>query len=61
MRACVYQFVCQPSSSLISLQQLQSVTKEDPAALLRVEVDGGGCSGFQYKFSLDNNLKSDDK
>jgi len=29
--------------------------------MLRVTVDGGGCSGFMYKFSLDSSTKKDDK
>nr|QSX72246.1 iron-sulfur cluster assembly 2 [Halichondria panicea] len=43
------------------VKQLLAVTEEDPAALLRVVVDGGGCSGFQYKFVLDSQINSDDK
>ncbi|VDM69849.1 unnamed protein product [Strongylus vulgaris] len=28
---------------------------------LRVEVDGGGCSGFEYKIKLDKKLQNDDR
>ena len=36
---------------------LQAVEK---APYFRVSVDGGGCSGFQYKFDFDNETSSDD-
>lgn len=33
----------------------------DPAAMLRIAVSGGGCSGFQYGFSLDDQHRDDDR
>ncbi|PIO55934.1 HesB-like protein [Teladorsagia circumcincta] len=32
-----------------------------PGERLRVEVDGGGCSGFEYKIKLDSKLQNDDR
>ncbi|KAL3693408.1 hypothetical protein R1sor_007059 [Riccia sorocarpa] len=34
---------------------------EGQKKMLRLSVDGGGCSGFLYNFSLDDNLKPDDR
>lgn len=34
--------------------------ENDPAIKLRVFVQGGGCSGFQYGFTLDTDLNEDD-
>jgi len=33
---------------------------EAPGSMLRVSVEGGGCSGFQYKFGFDQAAKPDD-
>jgi iron-sulfur cluster assembly accessory protein len=33
---------------------------ESPGAALRVSVEGGGCSGFQYKFEIDPVALDDD-
>lgn len=32
-----------------------------PGERLRIEVDGGGCSGFEYKIKLDKKLQDDDR
>lgn len=33
---------------------------EPPGAMLRVSVEGGGCSGFQYKFAIEPGRAADD-
>ena len=34
--------------------------REPPGTMLRVSVEGGGCSGFQYKFDMDRTQATDD-
>src|SRR5438094_2463551 len=34
--------------------------REPPGAMLRVSVEGGGCSGFQYKFDIERAKADDD-
>ncbi|MBO0756220.1 MAG: iron-sulfur cluster insertion protein ErpA [Bradyrhizobiaceae bacterium] len=42
-------------------RRIGEILKEEPdGAMLRVSVEGGGCSGFQYKFDLDRTQSADD-
>jgi iron-sulfur cluster assembly protein len=36
------------------------LAKQDGADFLRVSVEGGGCSGFSYKFDFDSAAREDD-
>lgn len=41
-------------------QRLRELISETPDTFLRIGVDAGGCSGFQYTFELDTALEPDD-
>jgi iron-sulfur cluster assembly accessory protein len=42
-------------------RRIGEILKGEPnGAMLRVSVEGGGCSGFQYKFDFDQMKSSDD-
>jgi iron-sulfur cluster assembly accessory protein len=38
----------------------QILRNEPPGTMLRVSVEGGGCSGFQYKFDMERDQAADD-
>lgn len=42
------------------MKKLNEICSDGAKNFLRVTVDGGGCSGFQYKFELDTKLNEDD-
>jgi iron-sulfur cluster assembly accessory protein len=42
-------------------RRIGEILKREPSgAMLRVSVEGGGCSGFQYKFDFDQTKGDDD-
>ena len=42
-------------------KQIEKITSKDVSKkYFRISVKGGGCSGFKYNFSFDNNLEKDD-
>src|SRR6516165_1747395 len=42
-------------------RRIGEILKREPSgAMLRVSVEGGGCSGFQYKFDFDQTRGDDD-
>jgi iron-sulfur cluster assembly accessory protein len=42
-------------------RRIGEILKGEPAgAMLRVSVEGGGCSGFQYKFDIEHAKAEDD-
>lgn len=44
-----------------AVHKIATILKSEPAgAMLRVSVEGGGCSGFQYKFDVEREKASDD-
>ena len=42
-------------------RRIGDILKREPSGtMLRVSVEGGGCSGFQYKFDMDRTKAADD-
>jgi iron-sulfur cluster assembly accessory protein len=47
--------------SASAAKRIAQILKAEPApAMLRVAVTGGGCSGFQYNFTVDDTKMDDD-
>jgi len=48
----------------LTIQAKEQIKKiigdDDKKKYFRISVKGGGCSGFKYDFSFDNNVDSDD-
>lgn len=42
------------------IKKLKEISERENKKYLRVTVDGGGCSGFQYLFDLDDKINDDD-
>ena len=42
------------------IRQLQA-ERGNPALMLRLAVDGGGCQGFEYRFDFSDDMAADDK
>lgn len=54
--------VAQPSFTVTprAAKRIQAITANEPGSALRVAVNGGGCSGFQYAFAIDRARGEDD-
>ena len=40
--------------------QIEKITKSEDKKYFRIEVLGGGCSGFKYNFSFDDKIQKND-
>ncbi|RZP18002.1 MAG: iron-sulfur cluster assembly accessory protein [Erythrobacter sp.] len=50
-----------PTLTDAAAQRIAAIAeKQAKPAILRLSVEGGGCSGFQYKFGLADGVDSDD-
>ena len=42
------------------IRELSEAEDDIKSLMLRIAVDGGGCSGFSYQFSMENDVQPDD-
>ena len=42
------------------IRELSEAEDDTKSLMLRIAVDGGGCSGFSYQFSMENDVQDDD-
>ena len=43
-----------------ALNQINIITKDNDKKFFRITVQGGGCSGFKYDFTFENEVNNDD-
>jgi len=44
-----------------AIKQINNLlSKKSPGSFFRIAIKGGGCSGFQYEFTFDNEMSNDD-
>ena len=44
-----------------AIKQIKNLlSKKSPGSFVRITIKGGGCSGFQYEFTFDNEISNDD-
>jgi iron-sulfur cluster insertion protein len=48
------------SAAAAARVQILQKRQGNPALMLRLSVDGGGCSGFSYRFGFDEHIAKDD-
>ena len=43
-----------------AIKQIEEICKEDGVKYVRTFIEGGGCSGFNYGFAMDDEKEEDD-
>jgi iron-sulfur cluster insertion protein len=57
---CAYLHIMMILSESAATRVAAIAAKQGKPAILRLSVDGGGCSGFQYRFDLADDVETDD-